>query len=154
MISALISFFGGSVFRMVWGEVSHWFTAKQEHAQQLDLMRLQGDLDAAQHARNLEAIRAQADLGVKTIQVQAEAAVSEIEAQGWLEAVKGTTSKVGIAWVDAWNAVIRPGTATWAIAMMTASEFKLIVLSEFAASVASAALGIYLADRNLAKRGK
>jgi hypothetical protein len=154
MISALISFFGGSVFRMIWGEVSHWFTAKQEHAQQIDMMRLQGELDAAQHARNLEAITVQANLGVKTIQVQAEAAVSEIEAQGWLEAVKGTTKSVGIAWVDAWNAVIRPGVATWAIAMMTMSEFKLIVLSEFAASVASAALGIYLADRNLAKRGK
>jgi hypothetical protein len=38
--------------------------------------------------------------------------------------------------------------------MITASEFKWIVLSEFAASVASAALGIYLADRNLMKRGK
>jgi hypothetical protein len=154
MISALISFFGGSIFRMMWGEVSHWFTARQEHAQQMDLMRLQGELDAAQHARNLEAIRVQADLGVKTIQVQAEAAVSEVEAQGWLEAVKGTTMKIGIAWVDAWNAVIRPGVATWAIAMMTASEFRVIALSEFAASVASAALGIYLADRNLSKRGK
>jgi hypothetical protein len=30
-------------------------------------MRLQGELDAAQHARNLEAIRVQVDLGVKTI---------------------------------------------------------------------------------------
>ena len=154
MISALISFFGGSVFRMIWGEVSHWFTAKQEHQQEIERMRLQGELDAAQHARNLEAIKVQADLGVKTIQVQAEAAVTELEAQGWLEAVKGTTMKIGIAWVDAWNATIRPGVATWAIAMMTMSEFRLIVLSEFAASVASAALGIYLADRNLAKRGK
>ena len=77
-----------------------------------------------------------------------------LKAQGWLEAVKGTTVKIGIAWVDAWNATIRPGTATWAIAMMTASEFKLIALSKFAASVCSAALGIYLADRNLSKRGK
>jgi predicted phage tail protein len=154
VISALISFFGGSAFRMIWGELAHWFTQKQEHQQEMDRLRLQAEIDAAQHARNLEAIRVQADLGVKTIEVQAEAAVSQIEAQGWLEAVKGTTLKVGIAWVDAWNATIRPGVATWAVVMMTASEFGVIVLSEFAASVASAALGIYLADRNLAKRGK
>jgi len=154
MLSALISFFGGSVFRMIWGEVSHWFTAKQEHAHEIERMRLQGVLDADQHTRNLEAIKVQAALGVKTIQVQAEAAVTELEAQGWLEAVKGTTARIGIAWVDAWNATIRPGVATWAIAMMSLAEFKVIVLSEFAASVASAALGIYLADRNLQKRGK
>lgn len=154
MFSALISFLGGSVFRMIWGELSHWLTAKQDHTFEVERMRLQGELDAAQHARNLEAITVQANLGIKTIQVQAEAAVSELEAQGWLEAVKATAIKTGIAWVDAWNATIRPGVATWAIAMMTMSEFKLIVLSEFAASVASAALGIYLADRNLQKRGK
>jgi hypothetical protein len=154
MITALLSFFGGSVFRMIWGEISHWFTAKQEHQQELDRMRLQGELEAAQHARNQEAISLQASLGVKTIQVQAEAAIGEIEAQGWLEAVKATAIKTGVAWVDAWNATIRPGVATWAIVMMTLSEFKVITLSEFAASVASAALGIYLADRNLAKRGK
>jgi hypothetical protein len=154
MITALISFFGGSVFRMLWGEISHWFTQAQDHKQELERMRLQGDLDAAQHGRNLEAIKVQAELGVKTIQVQAEAAVSEIEAQGWLEAVKGTTQKIGIAWVDAWNAMIRPGVATWAIVIVTASECKFIVLSEFVASVAASALGVYLADRNLAKRGK
>jgi len=154
MISALISFFGGSVFRMLWGEISAWLTKKQDHQQELERMRLQAELDAAQHARNLEAIRVQSELGVKTIQVQAEANISEIEANGWLEAIKATAVKTGVLWVDAWSAVIRPGTATWAIAMITMSEFRLIVLSEFAASVASAALGIYLADRNLAKRGK
>lgn len=74
MISALFSFLGGSVFRMIWGEVSHWLTARQDHTFEIERLRLQADMDAAQHARNLEAIRMQADLGVKTIQVQAEAA--------------------------------------------------------------------------------
>lgn len=154
MISALVSFLGGSVFRMIWGELSHWLTAKQDHTFEVERMRLQAELEAAQHARNLESIRVQAELGIKTIQVQAEAAISEIEAQGWLETVKATAVQTGIRWVDAWNATIRPGVATWAVAVMTLSEFKVITLSEFAASVSSAALGIYLADRNLAKRGK
>lgn len=154
MISALISFLGGSVFRMLWGEVSSFLTKRQDHAQEMDRLRLQGDMDANQHARNLESIRVQAELGVKTIQVQAEANVSEMESTAWLEAVKSTTRTVGIVWVDAWNATIRPGVATWAIVMMTLGELRLMTLSENTLSIASVALGIYLADRNLMKRGK
>lgn len=154
MLTGLISFLGGSVFRMLWGEISHWFTERQNHQMEMERMRLQGELDTAQHSRNMESIRLQTELQVKTIQVQGEADVSRIEAEGWLEAVKSTGRAIGVVWVDAWNAAIRPGTATWAIAMISCSEFKIIVLSEFAASVCSAALGIYLADRNLSKRGK
>jgi hypothetical protein len=44
--------------------------------------------------------------------VQADAAVGQIEAGGGLEAVKANAAKSGIAWVDGWNAVIRPGVAT------------------------------------------
>ena len=154
MFSALFSFLGGSAFRMLWGEIAAWVSSKQEHSHEIERMRLQAELDAAQHARNLEAIRVQSELGVKTIQVQSEAAVSEIETQAWLEAVKGTTKPVGVAWVDAWNATIRPGVATWAVLMMTVGELGAIALSENTIAVTSAALGIYLADRNLMKRGK
>lgn len=154
MISALVSFLGGSVFRMLWGELSAWLTKAQDHKHELDRMHLQAELDRSQHQRHIESIRVQAELGVKTIQVQAEAAIGELEAQGWLEAVKGTTKTVGIKWVDAWNAVIRPGVATWAVLMMTAGELGLMLLSDNTLAVTGAALGIYLADRNLMKRGK
>lgn len=154
MITSLISFLGGSVFRMVWGELSAYFTKQQDHKHELDRMHLQAELDRSQHERNMESIRVQAELGVKTIQVQAEAVISELETQGWLEAVKGTTKTVGVKWVDAWNAVIRPGTATWSLVMMTLGEFGAMVLSDNTLAVAAAALGIYLADRNLMKRGK
>jgi len=154
MITALISFLGGNVFRMIFGEVISFLNKKQDHAQEVERMKIQADLDAAQHARNLAGIRVQAELGVKTIQVQAEAVVGEIEAQGWLEAVKATAIKTGVAWVDAWNAVIRPGVATWSIIMMTLGEFSVITLSENTVALAGCALGIYLADRSLFKRGK
>ena len=39
MFSALFSFLGGSVFRMVWGEVSTWVTAKQDHAHENEKMK-------------------------------------------------------------------------------------------------------------------
>lgn len=150
----VLSFFGGAAFRMIWGEVSAHFTRKQEHSQEMERMRLQAELDAQQHARNLQAIRIQGELGIKTIQVQAEAAAGQIEAEAWLEAVRGTTKKSGIRWVDGWNAMIRPGVATWAVVMMTLSELRVIAMSAPTQQVAFAALGIYLADRTLGKRGK
>lgn len=153
-MGVLFSFLGGSVFRMLWGEVSAWMTERQNHKYEIERMRLQGELDAGQHARNLESIRVQAELGVQTIRVQADADIGRIEADGWLEAVKATGKAIGVAWVDAWNSVIRPAVATWSVAMLTLSEFGVITLSENALAICGAALGIYLADRALFKRGK
>lgn len=156
MISAVLSFLGGSAFRMIWGEVSAYLTRRQDHEHELERMRLQAQLDAAQHDRNQQAIRLQAELGIKVIEARAEAAVDEVEAQGWLEAVKATGRKVGVAWVDAWNAVIRPGLATWGVAMLTLNEIGALPnnLSEGTQAVIFAALGLYVADRTLGKRGK
>lgn len=154
MFAALMSFLGGSVFRMIWGELSSWLTASQSHAQEIERMKLQAELDEAQHRRNQEAIKLQAELGVKVIAAQAESVVGEIEAQGWLEAVKATGRSIGIAWVDAWNAAIRPGLATWGVVMLSGEAMKLLVVTEATATVIFAAIGIFVADRSLGKRGK
>jgi hypothetical protein len=154
VLSGILSFLGGSAFRMIWGEVSAMLTARQDHRFELERARLQADCDAAQHVRNLEAIRVQADLGVKTIHVQAEANLALIEAEGWRDAVQATGRAIGVPWVDAWNAIIRPGVATWAVVMLTCSEAGWFTLTGLAADVCCCALGLYLADRTLAKRGK
>lgn len=154
MLSAILSFLGGSVFRMLWGEISAWLTAKQEHAHEIERMKLQMQVDQAAFDRNQAALRLQAELQIKTIAVQAEANVAEVEVNGWLEAVKATGRAIGVKWVDAWNAAIRPGVATWAVLMLTLEAYAFIKLSEGSASVCFAALGLYLADRTLMKRGK
>lgn len=154
MLTAIFSFLGGSAFRMIWGEAASWLNKKQDHAFEIDRMRLQAELDEAQHKRQQEAIRLQAELGIKVIEAKAEAAVDEIEASAWLEAVKATGKKVGIAWVDAWNAVIRPAGATWAISMLTLNEFGAFTISEGTMSVCFAFLGLFVADRTLGKQGK
>jgi len=154
VISAVLSFLGGSAFRMIWGEVSAWLTKRQDHAYEMDRMRLQADLDERAHQRRMESVRFEAEQQVKIIQVQAEAAVGQLEAEGWLEAVKATGRKVGVAWVDAWNAGIRPGLATWGIVMLTLEAFALAQINEGTASVIFAALGIFVADRTLGKKGK
>lgn len=153
-MSAILSFLGGSVFRMLWGEISSVINKMQEHKQEIERMKLQGVLDAEQHKRQMESIKVQADLGVKTIQVQSDAVVSQIEAQGWLEAIKATGIQTGVKWVDAWNACIRPGVATWAVFMLTAEAFALLAVSDNTVQVCFAFLGMYAADRTLMKRGK
>lgn len=154
MITALLSFLGGNVFRMIFGEVVSWLNKKQDHAQEMERMKLGAELDAKRHAKNLDAQRFQAEMGIKTIEVQSEAFINQSEAMGWVEAVKATAIKTGLVWIDAWNAGIRPAVATWAILMITLNEFGVFVLSENSIAVCSSALGIYLADRSLFKRGK
>jgi hypothetical protein len=154
MIEAILSFLGGSTLRMVWGEVSAYLTRKQDHQHEVERMKLQADLDAGQHARTLQSLKLQGELGVKTIEVQSEGAVDQLEAQGWLEAVKSTGRATGVRWVDAWNSAIRPGVATWGIVMLTAEAMRLLVVTDGTASVVYAFLGIFAADRSLGKRGK
>lgn len=155
MISALLSFLGGTAFRMIWGEVSAWLTARQSHAHEVERLRLQADLDAAAHAREQDAMRLQAELGAKIIRVQADGVVSGIEAQGWADAASSVSRPTGIRFVDAWNGCIRPAVATvclvlWVLHVQRAGW----VLDEQGWSILGAALGLYLADRALTKRGK
>ncbi len=155
MLTTLLSFLGGSAFRMLWGEISAYLTKRQDQRMEIERMRLQGELDAAQHARNLEAIKVQADLGVQTIRVQAEGAVSAAEADAWREAVASIGRPTGIWIVDLWNGIIRPLVATVCVVLWVLHVARAgWVLDEQGWSILSAALGLYLADRALAKRGK
>lgn len=155
MFTALFSFLGGSAFRMIFGEISAWMTRKQDHQQEIERLQLQAELDAAQHGRNLESIRVQAELGVKTIEVQAEAALSQIETDAWSKLVDSTTKTTGIKWLDAWNGSIRPALATLAMLVVIGQiVVNGLTLSDWDRELVAAILGIYLADRQLSKRGK
>lgn len=154
-MSAILSFLGGSVFRMMFGQVSDWLNKRQDHQHEIERMRLSGDLDAAAHARNLEAIRVQAELGVKTIRVQAEARVEELELQGWAAAVATSQKPTGVTWVDAWNGCIRPLAASiaiflWVVALNQAG-WK---MSEWDKELVGVILGFFFASRVMTHRNK
>lgn len=155
MFSALFSFLGGSVFRMIWGEVASFLTSKQDHSHELERLRLQADGEAAQHARSLESIKLQSSLGVETIRVQAEADIGSLEADGWANAVKQSMQPIGVPWVDAWNGIIRPLAASiclllWVFAL-NAQGWK---LTEWDMQLVGVVLGFFFASRELTKRGK
>lgn len=155
MIATLFTFLGGSAFRMLWGEVSAWMTARQDHAHEIDRMRLQGEMDAAAHSRNMEAIKLQADLGVQTIRVQGETDLARIDADVFGKAVDLTGKLTGFAIVDIWNGVIRPMLATECMLLWSLHLYRHNwTLDDQGWALVGAALGIFVADRSLLKRGK
>lgn len=154
-MSAILTFLGGSAFRMVFGEISAFFKHKQEMKAELERMKLQNILDDAQHQRNMTAIKIQADLGVQTIRVQSDADVSKVEAEAFREAMIRASVPTGIKWVDAWNASVRPAFATLALWLWLAALYqKEWTMSEWDLSMLGAVAGFYFADRTLRKIGK
>lgn len=155
MISALLSFLGGSAFRMLWGEIAAWFTAKQEHSQEIERMRLQGELDAAQHARNLEAQKLQADLGIREIAVRSDADLALKDLEVWGAAVSNAAKPTGIPFVDVWNGIIRPLIATIAVVLwVLALNEQGWRMSDWDKEIVGVVFGFFFASRELAKRGK
>ena len=155
MFTALLSFLGGSAFRMIWGEVSAWYNRKQDHQFEIERLQLQAQLDQAQHGRTLESLRLQAELGVKTIAAQAEADVATTEAQAFNTLMASAFKPSGWAVVDIWNGIIRPAAATLALglwlAKLTAQGWR---MDEWDITLAGTVLGFFFADRSLGKRGK
>lgn len=154
-MSAILTFLTGSAFRALFGEISTYFSKRQEHAQELDRMRLQSALAAAAHAQQLEAIKAQGALEVTRINVSSDAAVSQTEASAFATAMAQINKTVGIKWVDGWNAAIRPAFATvalglWILALRRAGW----ILTEWDLSMIGAVSGYFFADRHMGKRGK
>lgn len=155
MFTALFSFLGGSAFRMIWGELSSWLTAKQDHSFEIERMRLQGEMDAAAHARNLEALRVQADLGVKTIQVQSEADLALKEMDAWGRAVAGAVDPSDQSAVGQWVKAIRPAAASIALILWALALYRTgLVMSAWDRELVGAILGFFFADRSLVKSGK
>jgi hypothetical protein len=154
MLTGLLSFLGGSAFRMLWGEVSALFDKHLEHKQEVERMKLVEQFDGAKHKRELESLRLQAEQGVQLVRVQSEANIDEYESKAWATVSESTAKPIGIKWVDAWNAAIRPGGATWAIALLTLEAFAVVHVTSGTLEVAWAFLGLFVADRTLGKRGK
>jgi hypothetical protein len=152
---AILSFLGGNAFRLLFGEVFAYLNKRQEHKLEIERLELQGRLDAEQHSRNLEAIRLQADLGVKVIEAQRDAVLDQVEADAWAQAVTDVGKRTGIRFLDIWNGSIRPALAT---AAMIAVLFEIarngFLLTDWDRELIGAILGIYVADRHLSKRGK
>jgi len=155
MIESLIAFLGGNAFRLLFGEISSAWTKYQDHRHELSMMRLQAEIEAQRHGQQVEMTRLQTEAAVTVVRVQGEADIARGETDAFVEAVRATSRSTGVAWVDAWNGAIRPGLATLAAALIAGHFARTgFALDEPGWALVSAILGVYIADRNLAKRGK
>jgi hypothetical protein len=155
MFEALFSFLGGSVFRMIWGEVSAWYNKKQDHQFEIERMRLQADLEDKAHERMQASLKLQSELGIKTIEAQAEAAALTTDAQAFADAMKDAFKPTGIYWVDVWNGIIRPAAATIALLLWILKlNVQNWVMQDWDITLAGTVLGFFFADRSLGKRGR
>lgn len=155
MLSALLSFLGGSVFRMIWGEVSAFLNKKQDHEHELQMMQAQAAFEDRAHQRSLENLRLQNELGVKMVEVQRESAIAQGDADAFTEAMKQSFKPTGIGFVDAWNGSIRPSYASVALVLwvlkLYSQSFK---MDEFDIALVAVIVGFFFADRSLRRNGK
>lgn len=155
MFSAILSFLGGSAFRMLWGEISAHITARREHNFEIERMRLQADLEDRQHERNMKALTVQAELKVQVVRVQGEMDIAKLEAEAFRESVKEGMKPTGIWLIDAWNASIRPAAATLCLWLW----LRQLYVAQWAMQgrdwdMVCAILGWFFADRSMGKRGR
>lgn len=155
MLEALFSFLGGSVFRMIWGEVSAWANKKQDHAHELERLRLQNELDDRAHQRMQDALRLQNELGIQMVAAKAEADVATAEAAAFAKVMDSAFKPTGWAVVDIWNGIIRPSAATIALALWVLKlNHQGWKMDEWDVTLAGTVLGFFFADRSLGKRNK
>ena len=147
-MGALFSFLGGSVFRMVWGELSQAWTKHQDHNNELESIKAQEVVEAARAERELTKLKLLNDLGIKEIEVKTDAELQLKDADSFLEAMRTVNTPTGIAWVDAWNGIIRPACATTAILIWWFCLYTQgFVLSEWDKELVGVILGFYFAHR-------
>jgi len=148
-MTALLSFLGSAVFRWLLEKVFSLTERKQDHAQEIELMRAQAEVEAAQHLRNLEMMEIQSRLKLDLVKEEHRGAFEEAEGMALVESIK-SARPTGIGWVDAWNGIIRPLVSTvcvylWFMALYSRD----FALAEFDLALIGAVIGWHFGTRSL-----
>ena len=155
----LLGLLGGGVFRLI-PFVVDFFKQKSDQSHELEMTKLQLQIDQARATQQIDLANAQATIAQNTADMQAM--VTALQAQA---------APSGIAWVDALSASVRPILTYWwclglytchkALVMYIAWSEKLglaqmapILLTDFDKSVIGSIFGFWFVDRSLRKMGK
>jgi hypothetical protein len=110
MITSLLALIGGglgSLMRLL-PEIMKIWTQKQDNAHELEMTKLQLQIDAARSAQSIDLVHAQGG-------------VAEVsgEMQAYVEAIKGQSVMSGVKWLDAVNQSVRPMLTYWWMLLFT-----------------------------------
>lgn len=149
MFTALFTFFGGTAFRWIFGEVIGLIKERDSDKREIERMRLQFEQDAQRQQWQQAAIKAAADAGLKLVEAKAEASREEWSDRAFLAAVGATSKPSGIKWIDGFNALIRPELAQVSILLIVGNALfpTHVVLQGVVLEVICGALGLFLGGR-------
>lgn len=148
-MTALLSFLGSAVFRWLLEKVFQITERRQDHAQEVERMRVQAEVDAAQHLRNLEMLKIQSELKLDLVKEEHRGAHEAAEDEAFTESIR-SARPIGVRWVDAWNGLIRPLVSTVCVALwvMTLIE-RDFAPNEFDLALIGAVIGWHFGTRSL-----
>lgn len=155
MLSGIISFLGGSAFRMIWGEVSKFIEGRQNHKYEIERLKLEEAMATQRHKRELEMLRLSSELGVREVQIKGDLDIQKEDAAAFREAMTNANRSSGVHWVDAWNGIIRPAFATVCLGLWVLSlSQRNWTMTPFDIELFACIVGFFFADRALTRRGK
>lgn len=154
-MSALFSFLGSAGLRWLVGELLGIFKAREDRKAEVEMLRLQADLERERADRQRLAVADAAAAGVKLVEAQREASASDYADKMMLEAMEQIGRPSGVAWVDALNASVRPVLAYASILLLIGNAIwpGHVVIAGTVGEVATAALGLYVGGRVHLKGG-
>ena len=154
-MTALISFLGSAGLRWLLGELLGIFKMREDRRAEVEMLRLQADLERERAERQRLAVADAAAAGVKLIEAQREASASDAADRMMLSAVESIGRPSGIAWVDALNSSVRPTLAYVSIFLLAGHAIAPdhVMLAGIVGEVACGALGLYVGGRVHLKGG-
>lgn len=151
----ILEFLGGAAFRAITGQIVSVWTKYQDHKHEVELLKLQNDIEGARAERQIKQQELAATLQVRTVEIQRDADVMREEAVAFKEAMASAFKPSGIRWVDAWNGVIRPAFATLCMYLwFSALQQQGWTVTEWDKDLISVIVGFFFADRQMRKSGK
>lgn len=151
-MTALISFLGSASLRWLLGELLGIFKAREDRRAEVEMLRLQADLERERAERQRQAVKDAADAGVKLIEAQREASAGDFSDRMMLTAMEAIGRPSGVAWVDALNASVRPVMAYVALLLLAGHAVapEHIVLTGMVGEVVGGVLGLFCGGRIVA----
>lgn len=148
-MTAILSFLGSAVFRWLLEKVFNIIERKQDHAQEIDSIKLQAEVDAAMHLRNIEMLEIQSRLKLDLVKEETRGAFEAAEGAALIESIK-SAKPTGIRWLDGWNGAIRPFVSTVCVLLWVMSLVnREFALQEFDLALIGAVIGWHFGTRAL-----
>ena len=149
MFTFLTSFLSSAGLRWLLGEAVSMLKAKQDHASEIEMLRVQAELEAARADRQRQAVQDAAAAGIKLVEAQAVAGAGAAADAMLLEAMQQIGRSTGVMWVDGWNGAVRPFLASASILLLIGSALwpAHVALTGLVGEVVAGALGLYVGGR-------